>query len=101
MIIFHWLTFILTGHRLYDTTSGFKVFNRQAMRLTIDQSLGDYHAVFLIYLLRKGCKISEYPIVVGPREYGRSMYSWIDAFVYPVKTLKAIVLVLLGKTGRS
>ena len=97
MIFFRLLVKGFTGSVVRDTTSGFKVLNQKAMRLALaEPRLGDFHAEFIIYLLRAGCRIAEMPVTVYSREHGKSMYSWKDCAIYPLKTLRAILRVLYG-----
>jgi glycosyltransferase involved in cell wall biosynthesis len=93
MRTFSVLVGLLTGRRVYDTTSGLK-----AIRTTVFPALGlwhfvDFHAEAIVYLLRLGFRIGEHPIVAGERRHGVSMYSALSAVKYPAKTL---LMVLLG-----
>ena len=53
----------------------------------------DFHAEAIVYLLRLGYRITEYPITVREREYGQSMYSMLSHLTYPIQTS---LMVLLG-----
>ena len=103
MIFFRFLVKAFTGKDIHDTTSGFKVFNPKAMRLALaEPRLKDFHAEFLVYLLREGCRVVEMPVTVHSREHGRSMYTWKDCVVYPFKTFWAVLGILyIIKKGRG
>jgi glycosyltransferase involved in cell wall biosynthesis len=90
MLLFSWLTGFLTRTRILDTTSGFKLMKRQAMRLVREQIYGDFHSEMIIYSLAAGLRVEEVSIHVTEREHGTSMYSWLASLAYPIKTLLAI-----------
>jgi glycosyltransferase involved in cell wall biosynthesis len=95
MRTFSVLVGLVTGHRVYDTTSGLK-----AIRSTVFPALAlwhfvDFHAEAIVYLLRLGFRMGEHPIVAGERQHGASMYSPLSAVKYPAKTLLMILLGLV------
>jgi glycosyltransferase involved in cell wall biosynthesis len=104
MIFFSFMLRILTGVRITDTTSGFKVI---AQRLMPDLAVGNYadlHAEAILDLLLRGCRVAEHPIVVRERAHGESMYGLVDAILYPLRVLILIAIVLVGRGiggGRS
>lgn len=89
------LTTRLTGHQTTDTTSGFKLLTRDAMKAIVEESFGDFHSETLIYLLLRRYIVVEEPVMVRPRVHGNSMYTIWDIWYYPMKTLLAIMVVLL------
>lgn len=101
MRLFSWMTLVFGGQRIHDTTSGFKVMNRKVMTLALNEAFVDFHAEFIIYLLKARCKIVEMPIVVGQREHGRSMYTWKSYVVYPLKMLVRIARVVMTPAKRE
>ncbi len=90
---FSLLVRMITGHSIYDTTSGLKVIRRTVFEPLTRWHFIDFHAEAIVYLLRLGYSISEYPITAAERTQGQSMYSLISHFTYPLKTL---LLLLLG-----
>jgi len=92
MMLFSVLTRWFGGRRIYDTTSGFKLLRRRAFQLVSGQVLGDFHAEMIIFGLVAGLRIQEVPVVVSERTSGTSMYSWLQALLYPVKTILAILV---------
>jgi glycosyltransferase involved in cell wall biosynthesis len=95
MRAFSALTGLLTGRRIYDTTSGLK-----AMRNTVFEPLTrwhfvDFHAEALVYLLRLGYHVGEHPVVMRERTHGDSMYGVLSSFKYPSKTLLMVALGLM------
>jgi glycosyltransferase involved in cell wall biosynthesis len=86
-ILFSYLTEILLGHRIHDTTSGFKAMLAPVCSALVDQTFMDFHTEALVRLGLQGFKIIEHPVVVLERTAGRSMHSVASIFVYPLKTL--------------
>ena len=85
--LFSWLTHLLLGQRIYDTSSGFKVFRSTVCAALVGSSFMDFHTETLVRLRLLGYKICEAPIVVRERVHGQSMHSLASVFQYPVKTL--------------
>ncbi|MBI4832710.1 MAG: glycosyltransferase family 2 protein [Candidatus Lindowbacteria bacterium] len=92
MRIFSWLTFLTTGVRIYDTTSGFKAVNRRAYEKLAFEQIVDFHAEALVSLSFAGMKIVEYPVVMAERASGLSMYGWMSHFKYPLKTILLVFI---------
>jgi hypothetical protein len=77
----------LSGQRIYDTTSGFKVLRAAACKVIVRGTFMDFHTEMLVRLGMFGFKIVEHPIAVQERAFGRSMYSLVSLVEYPMKTL--------------
>jgi len=92
MVTFSWLARIVTGQRFYDTTSGLKVMRRTIFEPLTRWNLVDFHAEAIVYLARLGFSVSECPVTMEPRRHGESMYSFIDIFTYPLKTLLMVAI---------
>ena len=93
--LFSHLTRLLTGRRIYDTTSGFKAMRASACEAIVSGTFLDFHTETLVRLVRLGFKIEEVDIIVKERTFGQSMYSPISAFEYPLKTLLLTVVSML------
>lgn len=93
MRLFSVLVRVVAGRRVYDTTSGLKVFRRETFRPLTYWHFVDFHAEAIVYLMRLGYSVGEYPITVSERVRGRSMYSALSHLKYPLKTS---MMVLLG-----
>jgi glycosyltransferase involved in cell wall biosynthesis len=96
MRAFSGLVRLLTGQRIYDTTSGFRIFDRRTFSLLMDQPFADFHAEAIVLLLRRGFRVAEEPIDAGARQSGVSMYSSVSAVKYPLKTSLAAFVALIG-----
>lgn len=93
MRLFSQLVWIITGHRIRDTTSGLKAIRRPVFESLTHWHFIDFHAEAIVYLLRLGYTIGEHPITVAERTQGTSMYSMLSHFTYPLKT---VLILLLG-----
>jgi hypothetical protein len=85
--LFSYLTGVLIGRRIYDTTSGFKVLTAAACRILVHGTFMDFHAETIVRLSLLGFKIVEQPITMNERAFGQSMHSFKSVFQYPLKTL--------------
>jgi glycosyltransferase involved in cell wall biosynthesis len=103
MQLFSTLTGFLTGQYIYDTSSGLKVMRRSVFEPLTHWRFVDFHAEALVYLIRLGYRIGEYPITADERVHGQSMYSALSHLVYPLKTFLMILLgvVEAGLTRRK
>jgi glycosyltransferase involved in cell wall biosynthesis len=81
----------IAGFELRDLTSGFRLYNRQAIEVLAasEATLLDYQDVGVLLLLRKaGLHITEVPVSMNLRQVGRSriFYSWFSVARYMVTT---------------
>lgn len=90
--LFSRLTRLLTGTRIYDTTSGFKAMRASVCEAIVDRSFLDFHIETIIRLVLSGYKIIEHPIIVRERVHGISMHNYTSVFTYPLKTLLLILV---------
>jgi glycosyltransferase involved in cell wall biosynthesis len=93
MRLFSALVRLTTGKRVTDTSSGLKVIRRNVFETLTYWHFVDFHAEAIVYLLRLGYRVGEYPISVARRVKGRSMHTALSHFKYPLKTF---LMVLLG-----
>lgn len=93
MRLFSFLVKLASGQRIYDTSSGLKVMRRSVFEPLSQSLFVDFHAEAIVYLIRLGYRVGEYPITTAERTHGHSMYSFLSHLKYPLKTS---VLVLLG-----
>lgn len=92
----------VSGLRLEDLTSGFRVYNRTAMALLArrEATLLEYQDVGVLTLMRShGLEIEDVEVTMLPRRTGSSRvyYSWFAVFYYMCHTL----LLGFSKRGRS
>lgn len=92
MRLFSVLVRVTTGKWIYDTSSGMKVIGRAVFTSLTYWHFVDFHAEAIVYLLRLGYGVGEHPISGARRVTGKSMYSAISHFKYPLKTLLMVFL---------
>lgn len=99
------ITQILLGHRIYDTTSGFKAIRIPVAEALLNATFLDFHIETLVRLSLMGFSIAEMPVSMNERQTGQSMYSHWSAVEYPLKmsvlTFVAAVDALLDRRRRS
>jgi glycosyltransferase involved in cell wall biosynthesis len=97
-----WVWFrAITGLRIEDLTSGFRVYGPQAIRVLASReaTLLDYQDVGVLLLMRKyGLTVSETPVTMFPRCSGRSKVfsSWLLVAYYMLQT----TVICLARAGR-
>lgn len=95
MRLFSTVVALTARHRIYDTTSGLKIIGRRAFAVLTDWQFIDFHAEALVYLMRLGFRIGEFPVTVDERRHGTSMYSAFSHVKYPLKTMLMVMLGLV------
>ena len=81
----------IAGFELRDLTSGFRLYNRHAVKVLADSeaTLLDYQDIGVLLLLRKaGMHMVEVPVSMNTRQVGSSriFYSWFSVARYMVTT---------------
>jgi len=77
--LFSWLIQQATGKRVYDTTSGYRAYNRKAMRFLSYYYPADFpEPESIVMLLLKGFKIKEVPVEMSKRLAGESVVGKSD-----------------------
>lgn len=81
---------LLTGLRVYDTTSGFRAWSREAALELVDQYPDDYPEVqSLVIASRLGHRVVEVPVQMRTRNRGVSSITPLRSAYYMVKVLLA------------
>jgi len=94
--LFSLVVYLLTKRRLYDVTSGFRVFGRSAIQFLAKNFPQEYpDAEILILLSKSGYKVEEFALSMNQRISGTSQHNFMTSVVYPFKNLIAIIVVLL------
>jgi glycosyltransferase involved in cell wall biosynthesis len=89
---------LICRSRFTDPTSGFRAFNRRAIRLSTRFYPQDYpEPESIVMLWRAGLKLHEIPVTMNPRYGGQSSIRNLDSTYYMVKVLLAIFVDLLRK----
>jgi hypothetical protein len=72
--------------RIADATSGFRAWNRRAIRILANEYPEDYPEVEAILMLpRNNLRISEVPVQMMERAAGRSSIGTTQAITYMIK----------------
>ena len=100
MQVFSLFVKLAAGQRVYDTSSGLKVMKSTVFEPLAQSLFVDFHAEAIVYLIRLGYRVGEYPITVAERTHGQSMYSILSHLKYPLKTSLLILLGLAEATLR-
>jgi hypothetical protein len=79
---------LLTGLKVSDTTSGFRLYNRKAAQFVINSYPDDYPEVqILVPLARHGFRVTEVPVKMRPRKSGSSSINWHRSIYYVIKVI--------------
>jgi glycosyltransferase involved in cell wall biosynthesis len=98
MLFFSWVVRVAVGRTIADTTSGFRAYNREVMKVCLRDFPKDFpDAPLLIGLARRGFRLIEVPVEMRQREAGRSFYTLARSLYYPYKCLLASIMALLSR----
>jgi glycosyltransferase involved in cell wall biosynthesis len=70
--LFNWVTGLLTGIRLHDFNSGFKIYRREVVEEV--RLYGELHRFIPALAAWRGFRVTEVPVHHRPRRYGRSKF---------------------------
>ena len=84
---------LLTGVRLRDITSGYRLVDRKLIKIFSEDYPGDYpEPEAMVIAAIHGCKIVEYPVVMNERESGTSSINLKRSVYYMVKVTLAMII---------
>ena len=90
---FTFLIKILTGQKITDPTSGYRLCNRKIIELFAGNYPKDYpEPETTTWILRKKLKVLEIPVIMRAREEGVSSISFKKSFYYMFKVTMAIII---------
>ncbi len=93
MVFFSGLVSLVTGQRFTDTTSGFRAAGRKVIDLYADYYPMDYPEVeSIVYLKRKGCRITEVATEMHDRQAGKSSITPWKSVYYMIKVTLAVLM---------
>ncbi|CAB4709186.1 unannotated protein [freshwater metagenome] len=94
-----WVVTRIARQPLTDTTSGFQVLNRKAIRLYAADLPHDYPEVEgLVMAIRHKMRVCEVPVTMREREHGRSSIGSLASVYYMFKVLLAVFVGLFRKS---
>ena len=88
---------LITGKKIYDTTSGFRAANKKVIERFVDNYPVEYpEPVSTTEVLRLGYNVEEIPVSMNERENGvSSIKAWKNVY-YMVNVILSIVILGLG-----
>lgn len=90
---FTFLIKLLTGKKITDPTSGYRMCNEKVIQLFANQYPKDYpEPETVVALIRKGMNVDEVPVVMRAREEGVSSISPKKSIYYMFKVTLAILI---------
>jgi len=90
---------LLTGNKIYDSTSGFRLLGRKAIELAALNYPDDYpEPESLIIFSKAGLKIIETPVVMSHRLGGTSSISNLSSIYYCVKVTISMLFSFIRKS---
>ncbi len=95
---FHWLNRLLTGQAIYDSTSGFRLFDRKAIALAAASYPDEYpEPESLVVFSKAGLKVAEVAVVMAARQGGQSSIRSFGSLYYCIKVTLAMFFSFIRK----
>ncbi len=95
---FYQLNRLFTGERIYDSTSGFRLFDRKAIELAARHYPDEYpEPESLVMFSKAGLRIAETPVVMSERNGGKSSIGKTASVYYCAKVTLAILFSAVRK----
>jgi glycosyltransferase involved in cell wall biosynthesis len=96
---FHWLNKAFTGKSIFDSTSGFRLFDKKAIALAAEYYPDEYpEPESLVYFSNTGLTIREIPVVMANRSGGQSSIRNFASLYYCIKVTIAMLFSAIRKT---
>ena len=93
---------LCTGEMVYDTTSGFRAFDRRAIAFFAENYAQDYpEPEAIVTGLMHGLRLTEVPALMNERQGGVSSISRLKSIHYMIKVCLAILLASMRLSGRK
>lgn len=98
---FAWLIGIVSNKRIFDATSGFRAYNRQALQIVAQHYPSDFpEPESIVMMLRNGFRIREVPVVMQQRQGGVSSVRPAKGAYFVASNAVAIVISAFKKRLR-
>lgn len=97
------LSYILTGHKIMDITSGFRAYNRKAIEFFAENYPSfDYpEPEEVIISIRNGFKLVETPVVMRERHGGVSSITPLVSIYYMIKVILSVIITAMRPRSLS
>ena len=95
---FHFLNRLMTGLHIYDSTSGFRLFDRAAIEIAAVNYPDEYpEPESLVVFSKAGLKIAEVAVIMSPRLGGKSSIRHFSSLYYCIKVSLAMLFSFIRK----
>jgi glycosyltransferase involved in cell wall biosynthesis len=95
---FHWLNKILTGKSVFDSTSGFRLFDSKAIAIAVDKYPDEYpEPASLVLFSKAGLSIKEVPVMMSERLAGQSSIRHFASVYYCLKVTISMLFIFIRK----
>jgi glycosyltransferase involved in cell wall biosynthesis len=95
---FHWVNRVMTGKHIYDSTSGFRLFDRAAIKIAAANYPDEYpEPESLVLFSKAGLKIAEVPVIMSARLGGQSSIRHFGSLYYCIKVSLAMFFSFIRK----
>jgi glycosyltransferase involved in cell wall biosynthesis len=95
---FHWLNKLLTGKSVYDSTSGFRLFDKKAIAIAVDKYPDEYpEPASLVLFSKAGLTIKEVPVMMSERLAGQSSIRHFSSVYYCFKVTISMLFIFIRK----
>jgi len=95
---FHWVNRLMTGEQIYDSTSGFRLFDRKAIAVASGYYPDEYpEPESLVVFSKVGLKIAEVPVIMAERQGGQSSIRSFGSLYYCFKVSLAMFFSFIRK----
>ncbi|HWD86697.1 MAG TPA: glycosyltransferase family 2 protein [Mucilaginibacter sp.] len=95
---FHWVNRLMTGAQIYDSTSGFRLFDRKAIKLASVSYPDEYpEPESLVVFSKAGLKVAEVPVIMAERQGGQSSIRHFGSLYYCFKVSLAMFFSFIRK----
>ncbi|MDP3997117.1 MAG: glycosyltransferase family 2 protein [bacterium] len=99
---FAWLIGMMTNRRVYDATSGYRAYNKEALNFVAKYYPSDFpEPESIVIMLRNGFKIKEVPVVMKHRQAGTSSVRPLKGTYFVVSNAVAIIISAFKRRLRS
>ncbi len=95
---FHWLNRIFTGNSIYDITSGFRLYDKKAIKYVASRFPDEYpEPESLILFAKEKFRIKEGPVLMRERQGGVSSITNFSQLYYMIKVTLAMIFSKIRK----
>ncbi len=96
---FHLLNRLFTGQHVYDSTSGFRLFDRSAISIAATKYPDEYpEPESLVIFSKAGLQIAEVPVIMSERLGGQSSIRHFASLYYCIKVSLAMFFSFIRKS---